>query len=85
MSSVIINTSGFPHAFPIVYWNNETGAKEQEILVSANNIANYIAADDRIEEVSLFGLRDYNEGLKQHIQELLVKDYANHNMKIEVM
>lgn len=82
MSSVIINTSGFPADFSVVYWNNETGEKEKEVLVSAGDIAEYIAADNTIEEVSLFGLRDYNEGIKQHIQELIA---TNHKIEIEVM
>lgn len=85
MSSVIVKTEGFPKAFPIVYWNNETGEKERETLVDAENVAEYIAADDRIEEVSLFGLREYNEGIKQHIEKLIKTDYSNHKMKVEVL
>lgn len=85
MSSVIVNTTGFPRAFSVVYWNNETGDKDKEIFVNEDSLAEFLAADDNVEEVSLFGLQSYNEGLKEEIEKLLAADYSNHNMKIEVM
>lgn len=85
MSSVIINTTGFPKKYPLVFWNNDTGHKEKEIMIKAEEVAEYIAADPSIEELSLFGLKDYNEGLRQHIEELIAKDYSNHDIEIEVM
>lgn len=85
MSSVTVNTTGFPLAFSIVFWDNITGEKVREVFASPEDIAEYIAADNDIEEVSLFGLRDYNEGIKQHIEELIATKYTNHKIEIEVM
>lgn len=83
MSKVMVDTTGFPKAFPVIYYNENK--KEQKLLISADAIARYLAADETIEEISLFGLQDYNEGLRMYLQELLETEYTNHKMEIEVM
>lgn len=85
MSSVIINTNSYTTNIPVVFWNNETGEKEKELEINTSNLVNFIAADPEIEEVALFGVKSYNECLKERIQETIAREYADHKIEIEVM
>lgn len=85
MSSVIVNTNSYTTEVPVIFWNNNTGEKEKEVSINVNSLVNFIAADPEIEEVSLFGVKQLNECLKERIQEVITTEYANHKIEIEVM
>lgn len=85
MSSIIMNTNSYTTDIPVVFWDNETGEKVLEVSVPADHLVEFVASDPEIEEVAIFGVKSYNECLKERIQEKIAQEYADHKLEIEVM
>lgn len=85
MSSVIMNTNSYTTDIPVVFWDNKTGEKVLEVSVPADNLVEFVASNPEIEEVAIFGVKSFNECLKERIQEKVAREYADHKLEIEVM
>ena len=85
MRTLIIGCSGFTLKYSAYIIDSNSQEVKGIEHIMPEDIANYIGARNDIDEVKLQGPTDYCLGIKEQIEKGLVLEYANKNIKIEVM
>ena len=83
MRTLIIDCSGFPleHA---AYITDETGHIYQTAHLPTAEIAGY-ANNSNVDKIYLQGPTDYCIGIQEEVQTELALEYANNNIRVEIL